>query len=183
MECYETLGTFNTDNCEWNVIGSQPEAPTGLECYNVATFNSDLCIWVVSSIENVVNVPFPAAADSSSYTWSINGETYDSVGTYIFLDTVNCAVFILNLGIVGLSEELINLITISPNPTNGNVLISLPSNYNAQLSIYNSQGKLVFENSFLSNGDLVDLTGFQNGLYIFKTLVNNQLFINRIIKN
>ena len=182
MECYETLGTFNTDNCEWNVIGSQPEAPTGLECYNTATFNSDLCIWVVSSIENVVNVPFTTAADSS-YTWSINGETYDSVGTYIFLDTVNCAVFILNLGIVGLSEELINLITISPNPTNGNVLISLPSNYNAQLSIYNSQGKLVFENSFLSNGDIVDLTEFENGLYIFKTLVNNQLFMNRIIKN
>ena len=180
MECYQTVGSFDTVNCEWNVIGTIPAEPTNLECYNFATFNSDLCIWVIFVLQNIVDIEVPT---DSSYTWPVNGQIYSENGTYEFLDTANCILEILNLGTTGLSEELINLISISPNPTNGNVLITLPSNYNAQLSIYNYQGKLVFENSFLSNGDLVDLTEFQNGLYIFKTSVNNQLFINRIIKN
>ena len=84
---------------------------------------------------------------------------------------------------MGLSEELFNSITISPNPTNGSVIITLPSNDHGKLSVYNSQGKLIFENSFLTNGDLVNISEYEAGLYIFKLSVNNQLFTNRIIKN
>ena len=84
---------------------------------------------------------------------------------------------------MGLSEELYNSITISPNPTNGSVIITLPSNDHGKLSVYNSQGQIIFENSFLNNGDLVNLSEYEAGLYIFKLSVNNQLFTNRIVKN
>ena len=52
LECYETA-TFNNSTCTWEVSGTQPAAPTGLACYETATFNNTTCQWEVSGTQPV----------------------------------------------------------------------------------------------------------------------------------
>ncbi|MBO6916668.1 MopE-related protein, partial [Psychroserpens sp.] len=50
LECWETA-TFNNTTCAWEVSGTQPPAPTGLECWETATFNNTTCAWEVSGTQ------------------------------------------------------------------------------------------------------------------------------------
>jgi hypothetical protein len=50
LACYETA-SFNNTTCEWDVTGSQPAQPTGLACYETATFNSGTCQWDVTGTQ------------------------------------------------------------------------------------------------------------------------------------
>ena len=52
LACYETA-TFNTTTCQWDVTGTQPEAPTELACYQIATFNTTTCKWDVTGTQPV----------------------------------------------------------------------------------------------------------------------------------
>jgi hypothetical protein len=207
LSCWQTA-TFNTATCAWDVSGTQPVVPTGLSCWQTATFNIisclwdvsgtqpeqptldfcettlfnvDSCAWIVSSTiqENIVNVDaFP------SYFWVFTGQTYTTSGTYEFLDTDNCILQILNLTLTSdLSEEFSNTLSIYPNPTNGNVVISLFSDDQSSLDVYDSQGQLVFENPSISNGEEVNLSDYSPGVYIFRVYTSNQIYTRRIIKN
>ncbi|MBO6943832.1 MAG: HYR domain-containing protein, partial [Psychroserpens sp.] len=50
LECWETA-TYNYTTCAWEVSGTQPPAPTGLECWETATFNNTTCAWEVSGTQ------------------------------------------------------------------------------------------------------------------------------------
>jgi gliding motility-associated-like protein len=53
LACYQTA-TFNNTTCIWDVTGTQPAAPTGLACYQTATFNNTTCIWDVTGSPYVI---------------------------------------------------------------------------------------------------------------------------------
>jgi hypothetical protein len=121
VACYETLGSFNTVTCSWDVTGTQPLQPT-LACYETAVFNTTSCTWVVSGTQpaqptlacyetaifnttscswivsgsQIINTT--TISSSGSYTWSNNGQTYTTSGTYTG-NEVNCVTQILNLTI------------------------------------------------------------------------------------
>ncbi|MCX6190883.1 MAG: T9SS type A sorting domain-containing protein, partial [Flavobacteriia bacterium] len=78
--------------------------------------------------------------------------------------------------------ELMNEIKIYPNPTNGNVSISLPADGQGALSIYNAQGQLLQSNNILKNGDVINLVSFTPGMYIFKIVYGDMNYMERIIK-
>ena len=82
-----------------------------------------------------------------------------------------------------IAEESSDAFTISPNPTNGNVVISLFSDDQCRLNVYDSQGQLVFENPSISNGEEVNLASYSPGVYIFRVYTYNQIYTRRIIKN
>ena len=179
LSCWQTA-TFNTTSCSWDVSGNQPVQPT-LDFCETTLFNVDSCAWIISSTiqENTVNVD-----TISPYLWLVNGQTYTSSGSYEFLDSANCILQILNLTLsIGLSEESSNSLSISPNPTNGNVVISLFSDDQCRLNVYDSQGQLVFENPSISNGYGVNLSDYSPGVYIFRVYTSNQIYTRRIIKN
>jgi hypothetical protein len=112
------------------------------------------------------------------------GQIYTSSGIYEFLDTDNCILQILNLTLTsGLSEESSNSLSISPNPTNGHVVISLFYDDQCRLNVYDSQGQLVFANPSISNGEEVNLSDYSPGVYIFRVYTSNQIYTRRIIKN
>ncbi|MFM7747405.1 MAG: fibronectin type III domain-containing protein, partial [Bacteroidota bacterium] len=50
LACYQTA-TFNTTSCSWDISGTQPAAPTGLACYETATFNTTSCSWIISGTQ------------------------------------------------------------------------------------------------------------------------------------
>ena len=82
-----------------------------------------------------------------------------------------------------IAEESSDAFTIFPNPTNGNVVISLFSDDQCGLNVYDSQGQLVFENPSISNGEGVNLSDYSPGVYIFRVYTSNQIYTRRIIKN
>jgi len=49
LECWETA-TFNDTTCAWDITGTQPVQPT-LECWETATFNDTTCTWGVTGVE------------------------------------------------------------------------------------------------------------------------------------
>ena len=74
-------------------------------------------------------------------------------------------------------------ISIYPNPTNGTIVISLPKNDQYTFNLYDSQGKLVFEDTALANLIVHDLSSYRPGLYIFKVALSDVIYIERVIKN
>ena len=119
-----------------------------------------------------------------TYFWVFTGQIYTVSGTYQFLDLNNCVLEILNLSLTNdIAEESSNAFTIFPNPTNGNVVISLFSDDQCGLNVYDSQGQLVFENPSISNGEAVNLSNYSPGVYIFRVYTSNQIYTRRIIKN
>ncbi|MFM7015362.1 MAG: T9SS type A sorting domain-containing protein, partial [Bacteroidota bacterium] len=93
LACYQTA-TFNYGTCQWVVTGLQPAMPT-LACYQTATFNTTSCQWDVtgSPASSIVT----NANGCDTYTWSANGQTYTQSGTYTYY--ANCQDYTLNLTI------------------------------------------------------------------------------------
>ena len=177
--CWQTAA-FNITSCSWDVSGTQPVQPT-LDFCETTLFNVDSCAWIVSSSiqENSVNTD-----TISPYLWLVNGQTYSSSGTYEFLDTINCVLEILNLVLTNsITEDLTNNLTIYPNPTNGTIVITLPKIDQYTLNVYDSQGKIVFENTSLANSIVHDLSSYRPGLYIFKIILSDLIYTERVIKN
>jgi hypothetical protein len=180
LSCWQSAA-FNTTSCSWDVSGTQAPEPTNLSCWQTAAFNLTSCSWDVSGElqENIVNIDTLV-----SYTWIVNGQTYTSSGTYEFFDTINCVLEILNLALTNsISEELTNNLSLYPNPTNGTIVISLPKNDQYTLNVYDSQGKLVFEDTALANSIVHDLSSYRPGLYIFKVALSDVIYFERVIKN
>ena len=80
IECYQ-VANFNTDSCAWIVSGSMTEQPN-IACYETATFNTQFCSWDVTGEPNATISTEASVCDS--YTWAVNGVTYNANGFYSF---------------------------------------------------------------------------------------------------
>ena len=73
LECYQSAA-FNTTSCSWVVSGTHPQ-PT-LLCYQTAVFNATSCLWSVSGIQPVQPTLAcwqTAVFDNSNCYWSVTG--------------------------------------------------------------------------------------------------------------
>ena len=74
-------------------------------------------------------------------------------------------------------------IKIYPNPTNGLLKISSVANLGPQtfVEIYNTEGKQIFSKSIKNTTDVtIDLTGYSKGIYLLKTVINNNFNCQKI---
>jgi len=95
---------------------------------------------------------------------------------------------------VGLNEIPVKgkhntLISVFPNPTNGNFTINVKSenaNSNNQLTIYNLVGKVILkknlENTSGNFTDKVDLSTYPNGMYFVEVLIDGKKTTSKLIK-
>ena len=76
-------------------------------------------------------------------------------------------------------EKIVDDLVIYPNPASS--FISIKSNKNLLIQIYNLHGKLLFEN----NLKVIDLSDLFSGTYIIKTTDSNSNYSNtyKLIKN
>ena len=65
LECYQTLGSFNSTSCSWDIIGTQPVQPT-VACYEIATFNTTTCAWVISGQQAPQKMSYQAVIRNSN---------------------------------------------------------------------------------------------------------------------
>ncbi|NBP75269.1 MAG: T9SS C-terminal target domain-containing protein, partial [Crocinitomicaceae bacterium] len=175
-----STNTLSITACGSYVWNGTTYASSGV--YTGTTTNcitQSLNLTIIPPDTNTVNVDA-----TPSFFWVFTAQIYTVSGTYQFLDLNNCVLEILNLSLTNdIAEESSNAFTIFPNPTNGNVVISLFSDDQCRLNVYDSQGQLVFENPSISNGEEVNLSDYSPGVYIFRVYTSNQIYTRRIIKN
>ena len=74
LACYETA-SFNTTTCSWDITGTQPVMPT-LACYETASFNTSTCQWDVTGTQPAM--PTLACYETASFNtttcqWDVTG--------------------------------------------------------------------------------------------------------------
>jgi len=88
-------------------------------------------------------------------------------------------------GNVGISEEANNLLTVYPNPNNGDFFISNDGDAdNVEIHVYNIQGKEVYNSIFnLSTGasEMISLSNLNTGLYVLHMNTNKGRMIHSIV--
>ncbi len=84
-----------------------------------------------------------------------------------------------------LNAQTKNKYVLFPNPSSGIINLEfsnlIPTN-NSYYVVYGISGNIVAGNRILSKKNIIDLSNVSNGIYIFKIMYNNQLFIQKVIK-
>ncbi len=98
---------------------------------------------------------------------------------YYYVDSVSLIKVNCPIGI-GINEhQKIKPFTISPNPSNGNMVLqySLNPSDKAEINIYDISGKLI--NSYLLNASeskiSINEEHLNNGIYFYKIIINNKI--------
>ncbi|MFM7015552.1 MAG: hypothetical protein ACKOX3_04420, partial [Bacteroidota bacterium] len=85
LACWETA-TFNSTTCSWDVTGSQPAQPTGLACYQSASFNTTSCSWDVTGTQPAQ----PTLTCYQSASFNTTSCQWDVTGTQPAQPTIAC---------------------------------------------------------------------------------------------
>ena len=81
-----------------------------------------------------------------------------------------------------------DLLTVAPNPTNGeiNINVNLPENEEINVAVYNTMGQQVVlvENGKVSNSSYtVNLNNQANGIYYVKMSINGNIITKKVVLN
>ena len=87
----------------------------------------------------------------------------------------------------GINEELLNSSVVAyPNPTSGVITLNITDNaQGAVVNIYNVNGSLVSSTTYNGNvvNEKIDLSSFDNGIYMMIINSNNNVITKKIVKN
>jgi uncharacterized delta-60 repeat protein len=149
-------------------------------------------IWAVGNTANVIwNIVDSNGSnyDTTSYELNNGNGVYwlqlsvfcpnKAFGEYF---TVTEAVYFQNgsISLAGIDESSLNDIRIYPNPTLGSLIIEMPVG-DGQLKVYDTQGKLIFEQGVVSSS-MVSLLNMDTGVYFFEVTTEYGTIVKRIIK-
>jgi len=137
-----------------------------------------------------------ASSSAASYSWS-NGSTTSSIAVTPTLTTTysvtvtdagcsaQASVTVNVTDCTGLQEQLAGAINIYPNPTNGVVNVAINSQFvgTASIEVYDVIGKLLIQETLVSEVTTVNTSKLKQGIYMFKVVNDNQTIkVSRIIK-
>jgi hypothetical protein len=192
-----------------NVVNNMPFTPTATTTYVVSGTGSNGCNAqdsvnvIVNALPNAtITVVDPVTLTTTPgmmYQWFNCGLNEPIAGavTDTYLATVNgsYAVIVTNaegcsdtsactvIDNVGLYVPNASAIGLYPNPTDGNITLSLPAADGASLSIFDAQGKLLYEIQNAKNGEQFDLSKLSTGVYTFRVTLNNLTHIEKVVKH
>jgi len=73
-------------------------------------------------------------------------------------------------------------IHIYPNPTSGHVSISFPNALESKITVYDLNGRLLLNTTETSTKSIIDLSNYEDGVYLLKIEVNQNEIIKRVVK-
>lgn len=83
---------------------------------------------------------------------------------------------------VGIQTSAISDLNIHPNPTNGDITITLPLNqHQATFNLYSSEGKLVLTEQFVNSVNRLNLTNLNSGMYISELKLASEMLHQRLV--
>ena len=152
----------------------------------------------VATISVVNDVTLAASPAGMNYQWincasgtdAPNGSTANFTaianGSYAVIvtsaegcsDQSDCEI----IDAVGL-EQIANIeMSVQPNPTAGELTISMPTELSAQAQVFDAQGKLVIDNSNVSNGSILNLSNMTTGVYMVRITAADSVQTFRVVK-
>ncbi|WP_010522491.1 zinc-dependent metalloprotease [Aquimarina agarivorans] len=172
-----------------NVFYSFETEPSGavLDFSGKVTFSIDGGDTYTTAIEEFVTIP--ANNDEVIIALPLVDSNTDSGGADKIKIILNIpeGVSNPNLTSIGtLAKKQLNIkenIIVYPNPSDGNItleILTIPlDGYEAVL--YNLDGKPIFEYSFLTQIESIDLTSLSPGLYILSVFINGEIAVRKIV--
>jgi len=112
------------------------------------------------------------------FTATANGDYAVVVTSGSCSDTSAC----VNIDYIGLTELSESGIGVSPNPTSGDVFITMTSATEATIEVVDAKGKLL-NTVKVVNGEKVSLANYETGVYFLRIKTDNGSAIERIVKN
>jgi len=95
-------------------------------------------------------------------------------------DTSAC----LNFTELGIGDPSSTLpVALYPNPTNGNVTLSIGAIPQADVTVFDAQGKVISKLKHIQDGATIDLGAFETGVYVIRVATDQGIHITRILKN
>jgi hypothetical protein len=131
-------------------------------------------------IDCATNTPI-LGATGSTFTATENGSYAVIVTTGAGCsDTSDCAI----IDEVGLDNlDMTRGVTLYPNPTNGDVTVTMANLTNVTGLVYDAQGKLIQTITSVENGTIIELSSLQPGVYMIRLAGDNFSSMERIVKN
>ncbi len=147
--------TGNTVSVIWNIVDSNG---SNFDTTSYVLNNGNGVYWLQLS----VFCPTKALGDYFTVTQAIN---FEDGGAYL----------------VGMDDELEQLLVeVYPNPTNNEVTIAFESN-EAQVIIYDTQGKLI-QSKTIHSGEQLSLKEVETGVYLFEVITEKGTAVKRVVK-
>ena len=72
--------------------------------------------------------------------------------------------------------------SVQPNPTTGELSISMPTDLSAKAQVFDAQGKLVIDLTNVSNGSVLNLTNMTTGVYMIRITAADSVQTFRVVK-
>jgi len=152
----------------------------------------------VATATQVGDVTITATPGSYNYQW-INCATGTAVpnasfatfnalanGTYAVIvstpqgcsDQSDC----ITIDAVSVEQMAEIAMSVQPNPTAGEVSISMPTDLSATAQVFDAQGKLVIDQTNVSNGSTLNLVNMTTGVYMIRITAADSVQTFRIVK-
>lgn len=151
------------------------------------------------ALASIVNdVTLTATPGSFNYQW-INCATNTAVpnasfvtfnalanGTYAVIvstpqgcsDQSDC----ITIDAVSIDDIAAIAMSVQPNPTSGDLSISMPTDLTAQAQVFDAQGKLVIDLTAVSNGSTLNLANMTTGVYLIRITAADAVQTFRVVK-
>ena len=157
------------DSYIWNTNG-QTYTQSGQ--YTEVLFNQDGCDSTVT-LDLTINSSSSSTQTQTaidSYTWTVNGETYNQSGTYtaVIPNSVGCDSTItlnLSLDLTQIGENETSFISVFPNPTRTSFVISSKKVINSSYKLIDAQGREVLSGVIKGNNKEIDISYLSKGVY------------------
>lgn len=157
--------------------------------FNLTTFTRTIFVntntsWVGSPVDSWLSLSPNSGKGNSATVISVQANNSGPKRlSYINVTagSVTKSLVVIQEGTVGLLEQnVLDAVTLSPNPTNGLIQINNQSKQNLEMEIINISGQTVFKNQILFAQNMVDINlALEQGIYFVK--INSQQ-AQRVVK-
>jgi hypothetical protein len=83
---------------------------------------------------------------------------------------------------LSIEEQSAIVMSVQPNPTSGELSITMPKDLSAQAQVFDAQGKLVVDFTNVSNGSVLNLTNMTTGVYMIRITAADSIQTFRVVK-
>ena len=157
-----------------NIADSIPFVPQLSGSYVLTGASNEGCIGTDTVYVSVNDASSNTITASALDSYSLNGQTYTSSGTYtqILTNAAGCDSLLtlnLTLDFTGLSDFYNKDFSVYPNPANESVFIEFePANIGSLLVIYDALGRILLEKTLHQEKTSIDLQELNSGTYTIR---------------
>ncbi len=145
-------------------------------CQTGFASNQMTSVWSPFSI-NITYAPSTAVPDSFNIIMISSAGGAPQVGSYLLIDDLE-----FEYNNQSIAEDNDNSIfSVYPSPSQGILNVSIDSDSNAEILIYNSLGQIVHHENAVNRWCIIDLSNHNKGLYFVKLNIDNSIYTHKVL--